>query len=367
MPLSRDPAARRRLGALVASALLAGAAGAVVGAGSGGKTQTESAVARALAALSLRQQVGQLLVSSFDGASAPAYLRRRLRAGELSGVILFRDNVPSRGAARALTRTIQRSARGAALVMTDQEGGAIRSLRFAGPIPPQPAQIGPKTAGGLAERTGRQLRAAGVNVNLAPVADLTSGPAMRSRTFRGTPGQVGAKVRAVVRGYARSRVAATAKHFPGLGAARVNTDQAPATVPFDRAALTPFRAAVAAGVPLVMTSHATYPALDGRRIASQSTAITTGLLRKRLRFRGVAITDSIEARAVLSRSGIGAAAERSIAAGADIVLMTGSASWKTVFPRLLREARRSAAFRGRVRSAARRVLSLKRSLGAQSP
>jgi beta-N-acetylhexosaminidase len=230
-------------------------------------------------------------------------------------------------------------------------------------VSPQPTQIGPKTAGSQAGRAGRQLRAAGVNVNLAPLADLTDGPAVRSRTFRGTPGQVGAKVRAAVRGYARGRVAATAKHFPGLGAARVNTDQAPATVPFVRTALTPFRAAVAADVPLVMTSHASYPALDGRRIASQSRAITTDLLRKRLRFRGVAITDSIEARAVLSRSGIGTAAERSIAAGADIVLMTGSASWKTVFPRLLRAARRSKAFRRRVRVSAARVLGLKRRLG----
>jgi beta-N-acetylhexosaminidase len=358
--LSRDPAARRRLVALAAAAALAGAAGVAVGAGSGGKADPADSEPLA-AGLSLRRQLGQVLVSSFDHARVPAYLRRRLRAGETAGVILFGENVSA--GARPVTRAIQRSARGGALVMADQEGGAIRTLRSAGPVPGQPAQPGPRTAGSLAVRAGRQLRAAGVNVNLAPVADLTGGPALRSRTFRGSPGLVGAKVRAAVSGYDRSRVAATAKHFPGLGAAQVNTDQGPATVPFRSADLVPFRAAVAAKVPLVMTSHALYPALDRRHIASQSSPISSGLLRGKLHFRGVVITDSIEARAVIARSGVATAAERAIAAGADLVLMTGSASWKLVFPHLLRKARGSPAFRERVRASAERVLTLKRRLG----
>jgi beta-N-acetylhexosaminidase len=329
----------------------------VVGSGAGGETQRPGRPA-----LSLREQVGQVLISSFDGPRVPAYLRSRLQVGETGAVILFRLNAPSPGGTRSVTRAIRRSARHGALVMADQEGGAVRVLRFAGPVRGQPGQPGPRTAGGLARRAGRQLRRAGVNVNLAPVADLTGGPALRSRTFRGTPGQVGAKVAAAVRGYRAAGVAATAKHFPGLGSARANTDQTPVTLPLHRLDLAPFRAAVRAHVPLVMSAHALYPSMDRRRIASQSPRVTS-LLRRRLGFRGVVVTDSIEARSVLARSGVAVAAERSIAGGADLVLMTGSASWKLVFPRLLRKARRSRSFRRRIGESARRVLELKRRLG----
>ena len=332
-------------------------AGVVVGSGAGGEPADQ-----ARPSLSLREQVGQVLISSFDGPRVPAYLRRRLRAGQTAGVILFGGNARSRAGTRSVTRAVRRSARHGALVMTDQEGGRVRILRFAGPARGQPAQPGPRTAGALARRAGRQLRRAGVNVNLAPVADLTGGPALRSRTFRGTPGLVGAKVAAAIRGYRAAGVAATAKHVPGLGSARANTDQAPVSLPLHRADLVPFRAAVRAHVPLVMSAHALYPSVDRRRIGSQSRRVTR-LLRTRLGFRGVVVTDSIEARSVLSRSGVGVAAERSIAAGADLVLMTGSASWKLVYPRLLRKARRSRSFRRRIEESSARVLELKRRLG----
>jgi beta-N-acetylhexosaminidase len=158
-------------------------------------------------------------------------------------------------------------------------------------------------------------------------------------------------------------VAATAKHFPGLGRAAVNTDDGAAAISGDlRRDLVPFRAAVEAGVPIVMLSHAVYTAVDKRRIASQSPRIVTGLLRERLGFDGVVVTDSIEAQAVLERSAVAVAAERSLRAGADLILMTGSASWKDVYPRLLALARRSPAFRERVRRSATRVLELKRRL-----
>jgi beta-N-acetylhexosaminidase len=111
-----------------------------------------------------------------------------------------------------------------------------------------------------------------------------------------------------------------------------------------------------------MLSHASYPTLDPRRIASQSRSIVTGLLRQKLGFGGVIVTDSLEAEAVLARSGVAAAAERSIRAGADLILMTGSASWNDVFPHVLAVARRDEAFRQRIRESAARVLVLKRDL-----
>jgi beta-N-acetylhexosaminidase len=123
--------------------------------------------------------------------------------------------------------------------------------------------------------------------------------------------------------------------------------------------LAPFRAAIAARVPIVMVAHALYPAYDAQRIASQSPAILQTLLRGELGFEGVVITDSMEARAVLARSSVQEAAERSIRAGADIVLLTGSRSYTAVYKRLLARARSDETFRTRVAQAYARVRALK--------
>jgi beta-N-acetylhexosaminidase len=379
--LSRDPAARRRLAVLAAAALLALVVGLVVGASPGperssGRAGATTAPARersAVARLPLRRQLGQLLVSSFDGPRVPPYMARRLRAGETAGVILFGRNAGSAGGLHSLTRALQRAAGGGALVAVDQEGGQIRSVAFAGPQAGQAAQGGPAEVERSASASGRELRALGVNVNLAPVADVPASPstALAGRSFPGSPAEVAARVRASVRGSRSARVAATAKHFPGLGAAAANTDDAPVTVGSSRPRLeavdlVPFRAAITERVSLVMASHALYPAYDRGRIASQSPALLGGLLRGRLHFRGAVITDSLEAQAVLDRSNVAVAARRSIEAGADLVLMTGSASWNAVFPALLREARRSPSLRRRVERSAARVLALKRALGLRT-
>jgi beta-N-acetylhexosaminidase len=170
-----------------------------------------------------------------------------------------------------------------------------------------------------------------------------------------------------VRGWRAGGVAPTAKHFPGLGGATVNTDNGPATI--DRTAeqirdedLAPFRAAIQAGVPLVMAGHARYPALDPGRIASQSPKVIDGLLRTQLGYKGVVITDSTEAKAVQAVTGVQEAAIRNIQAGVDIVLTTGRGSYIQVYRALLAEARRDPAFAARVRESAARVVALQRSL-----
>ena len=376
MRLSRDPAARRRLALLASAAAAAFVAGVVVGAG-GDDREAEPRPAevaeqaqeqrreRALAAvdrLTLRQQVGQLIVSSFPDPAPPDYVIRRLRARETAGVILFGFNAGSEAEWRGLTRAVQRHARGDALVMVDQEGGEIRTVAWAGPAAGQPSQGDAAAVGRSARQTGRQLSRSGVNVNLAPVADVPGGPApvMGFRAFDGDPSGIAARTRASIEGMRAAGVAATAKHFPGLGRAQVNTDDASALVTGPvNTDLVPFRAAIEARAPLIMLSHALYPDLDPNRIASQSREIVTGLLRDRLGYDGVIVTDSIEAQAVLDRSGGGRAAERSVRAGADLILTTGSASWNQIHPWLLREARASAAFRKRVRESAARVLELK--------
>ncbi len=212
----------------------------------------------------------------------------------------------------------------------------------------------------------------GVNVNLAPVADVANGigSVLAGRAYPGGAAEVSGMVRAAVRAHG-GRVAATAKHFPGLGRAAANTDDEPVTLDASRrelrADLEPFEAAIDAGAPLIMSSHALYTALDRDQIASQSEPILQDLLRGDLGFRGAVVTDSIEAQAVLARSGVAEAAERSIAAGADLVLMTGSGSFNDIQPRLVRRARTDRRFRARVRQAAARVLALKRRLGLRSP
>src|SRR5918999_512937 len=327
MRLSSDRAARRRLALLLSGAFTAFVAGLVLGAG-GDDEETDPQRAevaeqaegqrreRALAAvarLTLRQQVGQLIVSSFPDPAPPDYIQRRLRARETAGVILFGFNAGSEAEWRRLTRSVQRHARGDALVMVDQEGG--------------------------------------------------DAPVMGFRAFDGDARGIAERTRASIEGMRAGGVAATAKHFPGLGRAQVNTDDGSALVTGAvDADLGPFRPAIEARVPLIMLSHALYPELDPNRIASQSPPVVGGLLRDRLGYEGVIVTDSIEAQAVLDRSGVARAAERSLRAGADLILTTGSASWNLIHPWLLREARDSRAFRKRVRESAARVLGLKQLL-----
>jgi beta-N-acetylhexosaminidase len=195
---------------------------------------------------------------------------------------------------------------------------------------------------------------------------------MRGRAFSGDGTAVASRARAALGAYARGRVAATVKHFPGIGTAARNTDDAPVTLPASRAEvadrdLAPFRAAVAARAPLVMASHALYPAYDRRRIASQSRVLLTDVLRGRLGFRGAVVTDSLEATAVQARSSVETAALRSLSAGADLMLMTGPGSFPRVRRALLAEGRRSPVVRRRIRAAAANVLALKRGLGLPAP
>jgi beta-N-acetylhexosaminidase len=388
----RHTPARRRLVALAVAAALALVAGVVIGASAGDHSaprkratgagaaapatakRPRAAAVGAAQKLSPARQAGQLVVMRFNGAGPPAYVPRALRAGRAAGVILFKDNIASRAALPKLVRSLQHAAGGSALVSTDQEGGAIRNLPWAGPVAGQAATATPERATADARGAARDLRAAGVNVNLAPVADVAEGPGsvMRGRAFPGDAEQVAALTRAAVRGYRGTHVAATVKHFPGLGAATENTDDAPVSLTRTPEQLLgtdlpPFRAAITAGVPLVMASHAIYPSLDASAIASQSRYVLQRLLRERLGFGGVIVTDSLEARAVTERAGPAEAAVRSVRAGADLVLTTGAGSHLRVLRAIVAEAKRSPAFRRRVAESAARVLALKHDLGLRAP
>ena len=287
---------------------------------------------------------------------------------------MFGGNVASPSQLRGLTGSLQDAAGGGALISVDQEGGLVRRIPFAGPRHGQPDQGSVARVRRLAGEAGEGLRSLGVNVNFAPVADVPSRPGadMFRRAFAGGPGAVASRVVAAIDGYRAGRVAATAKHFPGLGAAPRNTDEASVVIrrsasQLRRADLVPFRSAIAARVPLIMVSHATYPSLDARRIASQSRPVISGLLRSEMRFEGAVITDALEANAVLRRWSVTNAAERSLAAGCDLLLLTRPSSRRPVVRHLAARAAVSRAVGIRVRQAVARVFVLKRALGLQLP
>ncbi|MFL5827357.1 MAG: glycoside hydrolase family 3 N-terminal domain-containing protein [Thermoleophilaceae bacterium] len=349
-------------------ALVALVIGVLLGAGGGSGTKAPPrARAAAKPPPSPEDVAGRLIVVRFDGPALPTYVRDALRHGRAAGVILFRDNVTSESQTRALSAGVQRAAGGRALIATDQEGGAIRTLPYVGSAVGQGSQSTPEEAAAAAREIAGGLKRVGVNVDLAPIADMAGpGPLMAGRAFAGSPASVSARLTAALKEYERAGVAATAKHFPGLGRATANTDDTSVAIAARRADLAaadliPFKAAVAAGVPLVMASHASYPAY-GSAIASQSPQLLRGVLRQKLGFKGVVVTDSIEAQAVLARSSLERAAVRSVRGGSDLILTTGSGSYIRVYRALVRAAKRSPVFRKQMNSAAARVTALQSAL-----
>lgn len=324
--------------------------------------------------MSLERQVGQLLIVSFSGTTAPAYVTDALRGGRAAGAILFGGNAPSAESVRALSAQLQRAAGGDAIVSLDQEGGDIRTLRFAPPPAGQASQPTPAAARVSAATTAAALRQVGVNVTLGPVADVaatTPGSFMAGRAFPGDARAVADSVAAAVGAYRRAGIEPTPKHFPGVGGATQNTDYDSAAIDRSRARLiaedlAPYRAAQRAGARIVMTGHARFPALDGANIASQSRAIVTDLLRGELGFDGVVMTDSLEARAVDAatpgEADVGLAAVRSLAAGNDLLLLTGPGSFPLARDALIAHARRDRAIRVRVAESAARVVQLRAAL-----
>jgi beta-N-acetylhexosaminidase len=369
---------RRRRQRLVVAALAAFAVGVAVGAASGGggeepaprpageaPGQEDDARPKVpVDRLTLAQQVGRMVILRFAGTSAPGYVRRVLRERRAAGAILFRDNVIDPGQLSRLTAQLRDASPGLEpLICVDQEGGEIRIVPWA-----PPERSAPEQAAGGSERedaaaAGRALRDAGIGVTLAPVADVPSvdGAALAGRAFSTDPAEAAAAVAESVRGWHDGGVATTAKHFPGLGGATVNTDDGPATIARTRAELDadlePFRAAIDADTEFVMAGHAVYPALDPDRIASQSQAVIDGLLRDELGYDGVVMTDSLEAAAVRAVADVEEAALASARAGVDVILTTGRGSYIRVFRALLAEAREDPEFRRRVRVSAARVLA----------
>jgi beta-N-acetylhexosaminidase len=317
------------------------------------------------------QLVGQTIMTGFSGMRPSAELLGRIRRGEVGGVILFGGNIASDAAARSLVSQLQAAAAAGGnpplLVAVDQEGGPVRRLPD-GPPPDAPAQMRTAAeAGAQGAAAGSFLKRLGIDVDLAPVVDTPppDGNFLGTRAFGSDPWANAARGAAFIRGLQRHGVAATAKHFPGLGTAGANTDVAHVWIKTPKRALdarlAPFAAAVRAGVDLVMVSNAGYRAYDASgRPAVLSRPIVTGLLRDRLGFDGVVISDAMEAP---GPQGYASPNAKALAAGVDVVLYTSEAGGRTAYGELLAAARSGELPLSTLRAANARIAALKQRLG----
>jgi beta-N-acetylhexosaminidase len=284
---------------------------------------------------------GQRVIFSYHGLKPPARLLALIEHGEVGGVIFFGHNISSLAQITNVISELEQAnasplnpVRAPLLLMTDQEGGAVRRMPGAPFLSER--QIGesadPAAAATAAgSSAGLNLRGAGMTVNLAPVLDVYRQPGdfddQFGRSYSTNPERVGQLGAAFITAQQRAGVAATAKHFPGLGSAtrQQNTDKQPVTLNVPLTAIrdtdeVPYRAAIAAGVRLVMVSWAVYPALAPGRPAGLSSVIVGGELRQRLGFTGVTTTDALEAGALKRFGPISNRALLAAQAGMDLLL-----------------------------------------------
>ncbi|MCA1218563.1 glycoside hydrolase family 3 N-terminal domain-containing protein [Streptomyces sp. 8L] len=345
IPQNSTPARRRTVlaaaGAAVASlAIGAGpAAAAARPAGHGPVAATEPGPLPDKAVeLTPRQRAGQRIIYSYPGLTPPDSLLTAIRDGEVAGVIFFGENISDKSqigdvVAQLVKANESSPVKAPLLLMTDQEGGQVRRLPGAPEMSEK--QVGEASdprgaADDAGTGAGENLAGVGMNVNLSPVLDVYRTPGDfadgHQRSYGTDPAEVGTLGAAFITAQQRTGVAATAKHFPGLGAAGAdeNTDLGPVTLGQSLSELrdvdeAPYRAALDAGVKLVLLSWAVYPALDADYPAGLSSKIIQQELRDRLGFTGVTVTDALEAKA-LSAYTTARRAVLAAGAGTDLVL-----------------------------------------------
>jgi beta-N-acetylhexosaminidase len=287
------------------------------------------------------------VIYSYNGLSAPAGLLSLIRQGDVGGVIFFSFNISSEAQIRRVIA--QMTAANASpenparkyplLLVTDQEGGLVRRMPWAGPYQSE-AQIGQSAdpavqAAAAGTQAAAALRDVGMNANLAPVLDVFRQPGdfddQFQRSYSMNPEVVAQAGAAFVRAQQAGGVAATVKHFPGLGAAATSqdTDQQPVTIDLPADTLRavdelPYKSAIQAGAKLAMVSWAIYPALDRRLPAGLSPTIVQGQLQRGLSFDGVTITDALGAGALRAYGSLPNKTMLAARAGMDALLCTAT-------------------------------------------
>lgn len=326
----------------------------------------------------LVRDFGQLFVLAFDGARLPGEVEEFFRTFRIGGVILFADNYRDPEQLRALTAELQRrcaTPETPLFVSTDHEGGRVQRFREGFTRLEPMAAYGPREPGETeaAHRVAaRELAAAGINLNFAPVADLCPADrpgAIGDRSFGSDPHAVARHVEAAVRGIRAEGLLAGVKHFPGHGATEEDSHRVLPQIRRSReeleaSDLIPFRAAITAGVEIVMTAHVVYPAAgDGDWPASLSPFWLGRVLRQELGFQGLVVTDAIEMKGLAERWSPLECGRLALAAGADILLYYKEAHQFSAFYELRRALERGeidprpvAASLARVRRAKRRLM-----------
>jgi beta-N-acetylhexosaminidase len=281
-----------------------------------------------------RKLAGRLIMIRLFGTALDADTAAFIRGNGIRGACLFRQNMTDAGQLTRLTSSLVDAMGPHALLALDQEGGAVVRALWV-PPPPSAMALGatddPQLAREVGAAVARAVKAMGFNWNFAPVLDLNNNPrnpVIAERSFGADPQRAAALAMAWMEGSESEGVACCVKHFPGHGDTHVDSHRDLPTVDKDLAELerfefAPFRAA-APHAPAVMTAHIVYPALDADNPATMSHAILTGLLREKMGYQGVIITDGMDMHAIAHRYGAGQAAVKALAAGADMVMAIGS-------------------------------------------
>src|SRR6201987_3601085 len=290
----------------------------------------------------------------------------RIRNGKMGGVVLLGNGWLTQSTATAVTAELQQAActRGEPLLIAvDQEGGIVRRLFWAPPTQAPADMSSAADAHTQAAGAAASLRSVGIDVDFAPVVDTPSSAQsfLGLRAFSHTLSWNAMMARAFVEGLQTNGIAATAKHFPGLGLASGNTDHGRIVIRAAawklRQGLLPFESAITAGVKLVMLSTAVYPSLDASgKPAAFSSKIATGLLRQTLGLKGVSINDSLTAPAA---DRIPHTATRAVLAGSDLLIFGAESASERGYATLLADAPEMPRLRARIAQAAVRIRALK--------
>lgn len=285
----------------------------------------------------IRRHVGQLAIAGFAGDSIPPDLRLLAREFDLGGIILFARNVVAPDQVAEVAREAQTLAQELPLwVSVDQEGGRVARLKAPFTVWPPMMTLGRSGDEALAERFARalaaELKAVGISLDYTPVLDILTNPknpVIGDRALAERAEDVARLGRRIITTLQGAGIAACGKHFPGHGDTSTDSHHELPLVehPPDRieaVELTPFRAAIEADVASIMTAHILIPAYDTAQPATLSKAIVDMLLKKRLGYSGLVLTDDIEMKAISARYGVPEATVGAIAAGCDAVLMCGT-------------------------------------------
>jgi beta-N-acetylhexosaminidase len=344
-----------------------------------------SCAATVLAKMTEAQRIGQLFLVGLPGNQAGGPVAGVITSHHYGSAVFGANSTSGVAGARRVADAVQALASGPAtagvrfFVAANQEGGKVQALTGPG-LPAIPSALAQGSARvsvlrSLAAAWGRQLRSAGVNLNLAPVLDVVppgtdqeNAPiGALQREFGHDPATVASHGVAFLDGMASAGVATTAKHFPGLGRVHGNTDFTSSVVDSVTTVSDPYlqtyQAAINAGVPVVMVALATYTRIDPHHLAVFSPTVQRGLLRQRMHFRGTIVSDDMGAAAAVAGVSPGERALDFIAAGGDLITTESLSAANAMDAALLERAGSDRAFRAQVDAAALQVLTTKQAYG----